>query len=71
MKIVDRNVKMKACRKATKISNTSEWLTTIVPSGNIVSTADELSRFFQLLLDGGVQDGVRVVPASRFLAALV
>jgi len=46
--------------EATRISNTPEWLTNIVPSGNIVSTADELCRFFQLLLDGGVQDGIRV-----------
>ncbi len=46
--------------EATRISNTPEWLTAIVPSGNVVSTADELSRFFQLLLNGGVCDGLRV-----------
>ena len=32
----------------------------IIPSGNMVSTADEMSRFFQLLLNGGELEGVRV-----------
>lgn len=42
------------------ISNDARFLTGIVPSGNIVATANELSRFYQLLLDGGTLDGVRV-----------
>ncbi|MBW1879192.1 MAG: beta-lactamase family protein [Deltaproteobacteria bacterium] len=46
--------------EATRISNTQEWLTAVVPSGNIVATAEEVSRFFQLLLNGGVLDGVRL-----------
>jgi CubicO group peptidase (beta-lactamase class C family) len=46
--------------EATRISNTQQWLTTVVPSGNIVATAEEVSRFFQLLLNGGVLDGVRL-----------
>ncbi len=32
----------------------------IIPSGNMVSTADEMSRFFQLLLNGGELEGVRI-----------
>lgn len=43
------------------ISNDPRWLRAIVPSGNVVSTANELSRFFQLLLDGGQLDGVRIM----------
>ncbi|MCO4743791.1 MAG: beta-lactamase family protein [Proteobacteria bacterium] len=43
------------------ISNDPRWLEAIVPSGNVVSTADELSRFFQLLLNGGELDGVRIM----------
>lgn len=46
--------------EATAISNTREYLTATIPSGNVVATADGLSRFFQLLLNGGVLDGVRV-----------
>jgi CubicO group peptidase (beta-lactamase class C family) len=47
-------------RDAVRLSNSEKFLTTIVPSGNIVGTADEASRFFELLLRGGELDGVRV-----------
>lgn len=47
--------------RATELSNSPEYLTGIVPSGNVVGTAGELSRFFQLLLNGGELDGVRVL----------
>jgi CubicO group peptidase (beta-lactamase class C family) len=46
--------------EAVRVSNDPRFLTTIVPAGNIVSTANEASRFMQLLLDGGMLDGVRV-----------
>jgi CubicO group peptidase (beta-lactamase class C family) len=42
------------------IANDRRFLLGIVPSGNIVATANEMSRFYQLLLDGGELDGVRV-----------
>jgi len=58
-KVVERALGV-GMQEATRVSNTPEWLRAIVPSGNVVSTAEELSRFFQLLLDGGVQRGVRV-----------
>ncbi len=47
-------------KEAVRLSNTKEFLTAIIPSGNIVGTADEGSRFFQLLLNEGELDGVRV-----------
>lgn len=43
-----------------RISNDPRFMQAIVPSGNLVSTADEISRFFQLLLNKGELDGVRV-----------
>lgn len=43
------------------VSNDPRWLDAIVPSGNIVSTANELSRFFELLLRGGELDGKRIM----------
>ena len=46
--------------EATELSNDPRFLTGIVPSGNLVTTANELSRFYQLLLDGGTLDGVRI-----------
>jgi CubicO group peptidase (beta-lactamase class C family) len=46
---------------AVAISNDPRFRTAIVPSGNIIGTADEACRFYQLLLDGGVQGGVRLL----------
>jgi len=45
---------------AIRLSNHPTFLTHIVPSGNIVATADEACRFYQLLLNGGALDGVRI-----------
>lgn len=45
---------------ACSMSNDPRFLTAIIPSGNVIATANEGSRFFQLLLNGGELDGVRV-----------
>jgi CubicO group peptidase (beta-lactamase class C family) len=42
-------------------SNDPRLLTGVVPSGNVVTTANELSRFFELLGAGGELDGVRIL----------
>jgi CubicO group peptidase (beta-lactamase class C family) len=42
-------------------SNDPRFLTGVVPSGNVITTANELSRFFELLRAGGELDGVRVL----------
>jgi CubicO group peptidase (beta-lactamase class C family) len=47
-------------REATALSNDPRFLTAVVPSGNVIGTANEASRFFQLLLEEGELDGVRV-----------
>jgi CubicO group peptidase (beta-lactamase class C family) len=47
-------------RQATEMSNDPRFLTGIVPSGNVIGTAAEASRFFELLLEEGELDGVRV-----------
>jgi CubicO group peptidase (beta-lactamase class C family) len=47
-------------REASAMSNDPRFLTAIVPSGNVIGTADEACRFFQLLLDEGELGGVRV-----------
>ena len=46
--------------EAVRLSNASRFLTAVVPSGNIIGTAEEGSRFFELLLRGGELDGKRV-----------
>lgn len=47
-------------RTATEMANDPRFLRAIIPAGNIVTTAEELSRFYQLLLNGGEIDGVRI-----------
>ena len=43
-----------------RLANEPEFLTGVIPAGNIVTTANELSRFFELLRAGGELNGVRV-----------
>ncbi len=47
-------------RKATELSNSPAYLTGVVPSGNIIGTADEACRFFEMMRNGGELDGHRV-----------
>ncbi len=51
-------------------SNTPMFLTSVVPSSSTVSTADELSRFAELLRRGGELDGVRVCNPDTLRAAI-
>lgn len=50
-------------------SNTELFLTSVVPSSSTVSTAEELSRFAELLRRGGELDGVRVLRSETLTAA--
>lgn len=50
-------------------SNTPRFLTGVIPSSNTVSTADELSRFAEILCRGGELDGVRVLSEQTLHAA--
>jgi CubicO group peptidase (beta-lactamase class C family) len=43
-----------------ELANDPRYLAAIVPAGNTVSSAHELSRFYQLLLDEGELDGIRI-----------
>ncbi|MFT4201773.1 serine hydrolase domain-containing protein [Gordonia sp. (in: high G+C Gram-positive bacteria)] len=43
------------------ISNSPEYLTDVIPSSNLVSTADELSRFAEFLRRGGELNHLRVL----------
>lgn len=52
-----------------KAANSRRFLTGIVPSSNLVSTAHELSRFAELLRRGGELDGYRVLSPETLSAA--
>ncbi len=47
-------------QEAVDLSNDPRFITGIVPAGNVYATANEACRFFELLLRGGMLDGVRV-----------
>ncbi len=51
-------------------SNDPRFLTGVVPSGNVVTTANEFSRFFELLLAGGELDGVRILQPRTIRRAI-
>ncbi len=50
-------------------SNSPMFLTSVVPSSSTVSTADELSRFAEMLCRGGELDGVRVLSREALRSA--
>jgi CubicO group peptidase (beta-lactamase class C family) len=56
-------------REAVDMSNDARFLTGLLPAANVVATANEFSRFFQLLLNGGTLDGVRVFDARTIRRA--
>jgi CubicO group peptidase (beta-lactamase class C family) len=51
-------------------TNTPLFLTTIVPSSNTVSTANEMSRFAEIWRRGGELDGVRVMSPETIRGAV-
>lgn len=50
-------------------SNTEAFMSAVIPAGNVYATAEELSRFFQMLLDGGLWQGQRVMKAETIARA--
>lgn len=49
--------------EVTAASNEPPFHQALIPAGNVVATADEMSRFYQLLLDGGRYGTARVFDA--------
>ncbi len=47
--------------RAVRLTNSESFLTGILPSANVIGTGREVTRFLQLLLNGGELDGVRVL----------
>jgi CubicO group peptidase (beta-lactamase class C family) len=56
---------------ATRLSNEPRFLTGVIPAGNVVTTANELSRFFEMLRRGGELDGTRILEQRTTRRALV
>jgi CubicO group peptidase (beta-lactamase class C family) len=56
--------------EVVELSNDPRFLTSIVPAGNVVTTARELSRFFEVMRRGGELDGVRILQPETIRTAL-
>jgi CubicO group peptidase (beta-lactamase class C family) len=51
--------------EVVELSNDPRFITSLIPAASVMTTADELSRFFEIFRAGGSLDGVRVVePAT-------
>lgn len=63
--------------EAVDVSNDARFMDAVVPAGNLYATAEETTRFYQLLLDGGNWQGQQLLgrdtihqatrPVSRFM----
>jgi CubicO group peptidase (beta-lactamase class C family) len=52
------------------VSNEPRFLTSIIPSANVITSANELSRFFEIFRQGGEMDGHRVMEQRTIRRAL-
>lgn len=57
--------------EAIALANDPRFLTGIIPAGNVVATANELSRFFEIWRHNGELDGVRVLSPQAVARARV
>ena len=53
-----------------RISNEPRFMQVIIPAANLVATADEMSQFYQMLLNGGKLNGKRIFKPSTIRRAV-
>jgi CubicO group peptidase (beta-lactamase class C family) len=53
-----------------EVSNDPRFLTAVVPAANVITTAEEMSRIFELMRAGGELDGVRIFDPSTIRRAI-
>jgi CubicO group peptidase (beta-lactamase class C family) len=56
--------------RVVELANDPRFQTAIIPAGNVITTGDELSRFFEIFRAGGILDGVRVMEPETIRRAL-
>ncbi len=61
---------MAPMQQIVEVSNSSLFHEAVIPSGNLYCNADELSRFYQVLLDHGEYEGVQVLKARTVARAV-
>ncbi|MBO9469366.1 beta-lactamase family protein [Endozoicomonas sp. G2_2] len=52
------------------VSNRDYFMDAVVPAGNLYSTAEELSRFYQMMLDGGMYEGRQILAPETIRRAI-
>ncbi len=57
--------------RVVELANDPRFLTSIVPSANVITSANELSRFFEIFRCGGELDGVRIARPETVRRALL
>jgi CubicO group peptidase (beta-lactamase class C family) len=55
---------------AVELSNDPRFLTAVIPAASLITTANELSRFFEIFRCGGELEGVRVMEPATLRHAL-
>lgn len=61
---------MAPMERVVEVSNSNVFMEAVIPAGNIYSTAEELSRFYQLLLNGGEWNGQQVIKRATLERAV-
>jgi CubicO group peptidase (beta-lactamase class C family) len=56
--------------EVVELTNDPRFLTSVMPAASVVTTAEELSRFFEIFRCGGELDGVRVMRPETLRRAL-
>jgi CubicO group peptidase (beta-lactamase class C family) len=60
----------RSVEQVVELSNDPTFMTAIVPAGSVMTSANELSRFFEIFRCGGELDGVRIVEPDTVRRAL-
>ena len=60
----------KAWGPVLRLSNDPRFLSGVIPSGNVIVTARDVTHFYQCLLDGGTIDGTRIFEEDTVQRAL-
>jgi CubicO group peptidase (beta-lactamase class C family) len=61
---------MAPMERVVEVSNSNVFMEAVIPAGNIYSTAEELSRFYQLLLNGGEWNGKQIIKRATIERAV-
>lgn len=69
LSIVTRRALGLTWEQATRLSNDPRFYRRVIPSANVIGTANEVSRLFELLLRGGELGGKRILEARTLQRA--